>query len=477
MKILWEAPMQSRPKLQQDILADVAIIGGGMAGVLTAYRLQKHGIKPVILEAGRTGDGMSKVTTAKITSQHGLIYDYLIGKFGKKKARQYAQANQAAIDAYQHIIHENNISCHFERRDAYLFSKKDEYQIKSEVTAARDAGLPAVFTKDVELPFKVAGAVRFSDQAQFHPMEFLSTIAPEVTIYEQSPVQEIKGPVVSTEEGSITAKKIIITTHYPILNAPGYYFLRMYQEREYVLALEHAQKLDGMYLSVDEDGHSFRNYDRYLLFGGEAHHTSYNRDGGRYKMLKREARRLYPDCTTAYEWSAQDCMTLDRVPYIGKYSASTDDMYVATGFNKWGMTSSMVSAMILTDLITGTKNEFADVFSPQRMSVTTKRLMEEGSCSVSGLVLKKFKVPVKELCDLENGTGGVIDYYGNKVGVYKDENGEVFAVSTKCPHMGCELEWNPDDLAWECPCHGSRFDYRGNILNTPATKGCRVQLK
>lgn len=477
MKVLWETQMQERPKLEQDILADVAIIGAGMAGVLTAYSLQKRGMKPVVLEAGRTGDGMSKVTTAKITSQHGLIYDYLIGKFGKAKARQYAQANQAAIEAYQHIIRENDISCHFERTDAYLYSKKDEYVIKNEAVAAKDVGLSASFTRDIALPFKVAGAVRFSNQAQFHPMEFLSAVAPNVTIYEQSPVQEVKGHVVFTEHGSVTAKKIVIATHYPILNTPGYYFLRMYQEREYVLALEHAQKLDGTYLSVDEDGHSFRNYNEYLLFGGQSHRTSCNREGGRYKMLKREARRLYPDCTTAYEWSAQDCMTLDRVPYIGNYSARSDDMYVATGFNKWGMSSSMVSAMILTDLITETKNEFADVFSPQRLSVSTKRLADESACSMSGMVLKKLKVPVKELSDLENGTGGIIDYYGNKVGVYKDETGEVFAVSTKCPHMGCELEWNPDDLAWECPCHGSRFDYRGNVLNTPATKGCGVQLK
>jgi Rieske Fe-S protein len=270
---------------------------------------------------------------------------------------------------------------------------------------------------------------------------------------------------------------VVVATHYPFINVPGYYFLRMHQERSYVVAIQNAQQLNGYYVDAQPDGLSFRNYEDLLLLGGADHRTGNNKAGGSYEHLRKIARRWYPNSQEKYHWSTQDCMPQDSIPYIGQYSEKTPNVYVATGFNKWGMSSSMVSAIILSDMIMGNKNEFAEVFSPHRFNIgaSAKEFAKDGFNTAAGLLGRVFKIPSEHLDKIKAGKAGIIEYEDIKAGVYKDKEGKVFVVSTKCPHLGCQLNWNPDELSWDCPCHGSRFDYRGNLLDNPAMEDIKIE--
>ncbi len=476
MESIWTktSDRKKRPALDQQVQADVAVIGGGMAGILTAWQLQQAGVHTVVLEAGPIGGGQTRNTTAKITSQHGMFcYDF-IDKKGLRAARKYVQANQAAVEMYKKIITEQGIDCDFVECDSYVYSQDGE-RLRRETEAARVLGVDASLEKQIEIPVACAGAVCFPGQAQFHPLKFMERLAEGLTIYEDSMVTEVEEHLVKTAGGSVRADKIVFATHYPFVNFPGMHFARIHQERSYVLALENAGTLKGMYIGDGEDTLSFRQYDRYLLLGGEAHRTGEKQAGGCYERLKEEAQKHYPGCNVVAGWSAQDCITTDSVPYIGQYAASRPDWLVATGFQKWGMSSSMVSAMLLKDMICGISNPYAEVFAPARFSMEElSPLMKQTGEAVKGLSKRFFHIPKETIDALEQGHGGVVTTSEGKVGVYKTPEGEIHQVDIVCPHMGCELAWNPDELSWDCPCHGSRFDYEGNLLDGPAQKGiCR----
>ena len=293
--------------------------------------------------------------------------------------------------------------------------------------ALEKLGFHTEFTDRLPLPFSVAGAVRYPNQAQFHPLKFISAISKGLHIYEHTAVRELVGTTAMTARGKITAKKIIVATHFPFLNKHGSYFIKMYQHRSYVIALENASKVNGMYVDEAQTGTSFRDHENLLLIGGGDHRTG--KQGGNWQELRDFAQRQYPNATEQYHWATQDCMTLDSVPYIGAYSARTADLYVATGFNKWGMTSSMVSAMILCDLIQGKENPYMDVFSPSRTILRPQ------------LAVNAFEAVVNLLTP----------------------------TAKRCPHLGCALKWNPCEHTWDCPCHGSRFTEDGKLIDNPAT--------
>ena len=469
---IWSrtARLPQRPRLSGDLTAEAAVIGGGLAGVLIARRLQEAGLRTVVLEASRVGSGQTKNTTAKITSQHGMIYHRLIQQLGKEKARQYADANQSAVEEYRRLVGAEGIDCGFTEAPAWLYSTSGREMLELEYKAAECLGIPAALETDTELPFPVAAALRFDRQARFHPLAFLGVVAEPLEIYEETRVKTVEENRVVTDGGVVTADHIIFACHYPFLNLPGYYFLRMHQERSYVIALEHVPKMEGMYLGVDGDGLSFRPQDSLILLGGGSHRTGENSTGGHYQKLRQAAKKFWPESREVAHWSAQDCMPLDGVPYIGRFAASTPNWYVATGFQKWGMTSSMVSAMLISDLIVTGKSPWEEVFSPQRFTpgAAGKALVRETVQSVKGLSRKFFAPSRADIEELPPGHGGVVECDGEKVGVYKDEEGETYLVSVSCPHMGCQLEWNPDEKSWDCPCHGSRFDYRGNLIDNPA---------
>ncbi|HFF9316496.1 TPA: FAD-dependent oxidoreductase [Clostridium perfringens] len=474
MKSVWSesCKFRKREALNKDIKTDVLVIGAGIAGILTAYMLKQNGRDVVLIDAAEIASGNTKNTTAKITSQHDLIYSKLITEFGEEKARQYAKANELAIKKYKEIIEDKRIECDFEEKPAYVYSLNEVDVLKEEVEAAKKLGIDAEFVQEANLPFKINGAVKFNNQAQFNPLKFLKGISNELVIYENTRALEIKENLVVTSGGNITANNIVVATHYPIMNAPGYYFMKMHQERSYVLALENTSEIDGMYIDLNKEGYSFRTYNNLLLLGGISHRTGENEDGGSYDELRKVAKRLYSKAKEKYYWSAQDCMTIDGIPYIGRYSSETPNIYVATGFNKWGMTSSMVSAMIISDMILEKENDFSEIFSPRRfdLSLSINNIANDLIETAKNFIAQKVYIPSSEIEHIKNGHGGIIEYNGEKVGVYKNKEGKEFFVSTKCTHLGCQLSWNADELTWDCPCHGSRFDYKGRLIGSPATK-------
>jgi len=427
MGSLWSetSELPSFGRLNNEIHTDVLIIGGGMAGILCASMLKQAGVDYVLAEADTICSGITKNTTAKVTSEHGLIYDKLIREFGVERARMYLEANEAALEKYRELCRE--IYCDFETKDAFVYSLSNEFKIEKELEALGKIGFPAEFADRLPLPFPVAGAVKFKNQAQFHPLKFVSDAAQGLNIYEHTAVRELTKHMALTDYGTITADKIIVATHFPFINKHGSYFLKMYQHRSYVLALEGAPDVGGMYVDEAEKGMSFRNYENLLLIGGGDHRTG--KKGGGWRELTDFAGRKYPGAHEAYRWATQDCMTLDGVPYIGQYSKNTPDFYVATGFNKWGMTSSMVSAMLLTDLVTGKENPYASVFSPSR-TILRPQLAVNAFEAVTNLLTISKK---------------------------------------RCPHLGCALKWNSQEHSWDCPCHGSRFTETGKLIDNPAT--------
>lgn len=493
MESIWYQSVEipERGALAGNCRVDAAVVGGGLAGILTAWFLKQAGMNVLVVEGNRVGSGQTGKTTAKITVSHNLIYEKLIKKFGEERARQYADANQDALRQYRRLIKEEHISCDFRNCPSYLYSVQDKEMIERETEAARKLGLPVEYTTQTELPFSVEAALRYENQACFHPLKFIRYFAEKLDIVEHTPVERVVENQVFTSHGTIEAEHIIFATHYPFINVPGYYFMRMHQERSYVAALTGCSKLDGMYLGVDPalpvrtenrdgKGLSFRSYDHYLLLGGYGHRTGENCDGGQYSKLRSLAKSYWQNCEMVSCWSAQDGMTVSGMPYIGRYSSRKSNWYVAAGFQKWGMTSSMASAMILSSMIQGktSMTSGVDVFSPQNLYLfhSMPKLMKEGVSASKHLLHQNLVIPGKMLKDISVGQGGKIWYRGKKLGVYKNEKGKIYFVTTRCPHLGCELSWNPEERSWDCPCHGSRFDYQGNLLDNPAQRGIHIRF-
>ena len=427
MASLWEETWRPPefPRLEGDVDTHVLVVGGGMAGVLCAYFLHRAGVPYVLAEADTIGSGVTKTTTAKITTQHGLIYPQLGRRWGVERARQYLAAQEEALERYRTLC--RDIDCGFEEKDAYVYALDSREKIDRELSALERLGAPKEFAGALPLPFPVAGAVRFPRQAQFHPLRFLAAISNGLHVYERTPVRQLAGTTAVTDRGRITARKIIVATHFPFLNKHGGYFLKLYQHRSYVIALENAPDLGGMYLDQVQGGMSFRNYQGLLLVGGGSHRTG--KQGGNWREPREFAASRWPQAVERYHWAAQDCMSLDGAPYIGPYSKSTQGLYVASGFNKWGMTSSMVAAMVLSDLVQGRENPFAQTFSPSRSMLRPQLALNGLEAAVSLMT----------------------------------------PVTRRCPHMGCALKWNPQERSWDCPCHGSRFTAGGQLIDGPAT--------
>ena len=416
-------------RLEGDKKTDVLIIGGGMCGVLCAYYLELSGVDYMLVEGDKICSGITKNTTAKITSQHGIIYDKLIKDFGKEKAQMYLSANQSALCEYNKLC--KDIDCDFEIKPAYTYSLVNPKKIEDEIKAVNSLGFKADFSNCDELPFKTEGAILFPNQAQFNPLKFIKSISGKLNIYENTFIKEIGNTTAIYDKGKIYAQKIIVTTHFPFINRHGSYFLKLYQHRSYVSAYENAANLNGMYVDEDLKGMSFRNYKNLLLIGGGSHRTG--KKGGAWKEINEFSDKYYPDSELKYEWATQDCMTLDGIAYIGKYSKNTPNLYVATGFNKWGMTTSMVAAKILCKMVCGKTSKYKVIYSPQR-SILKPQLLINGFEATTSLLTPCTK---------------------------------------RCPHLGCSLKWNKSEHTWDCPCHGSRFEKNGKIIDGPATENLK----
>lgn len=540
-------------KLEKDISTDVCIVGAGIFGLTCGYYLTKQGYNIVLLEKEK--DIASKTTghtTAKITSQHNLIYKYLIDSLGESMAKKYLYANQDAIENIYQIINDENIDCDFVRQDSYVYTNNlDELEkIKLENKAVNSLGFKSEFVTSTPLPFNVLGALRFPNQAEFNPIKYAYGLAKCITsngssaidglvnagsvgsvsvgdgIVENSPggaslnfakgtgeiyidtlVQNIEKKndefITSCKDYVVRSKYVILASHYPFIDRFGYYFLKMYQSTSYVIAVDIGDKtFDGMYINSKQPTFSYRfaNFSgscgkRLLLVGGADHKTGSKIDlSNAYSILEYEVRKYYPDCKVLYKWNTEDCITLDKIPYIGEFSHFMTNMYIGTGFNKWGMTSSNVAGNIIVDKILGRENEYENVFKATRLH-PIKNNVELGNMikeTTNSFVINKFKVPDADLDviednsvmsgskkagnfeEIKNDSGHVLKYNGQTIGIYKDNDGKIFAVNPICTHLGCLLSWNNLDKTWDCPCHGSRFDYKGHQLYNPAIRDLDV---
>ena len=491
MKSLWIETTQNEIKLnslEKSEETEVCIIGGGLFGLTTAYYLTQLGKKVIVLEKGDIGEKVSGNTTGKITSQHGLFYDHLIKDYGEEYARKYLEANEQGIKNIKEIIEKEQIECDFSERKAYVYAEKEDevIEIEKEVDAVRKIGKDAKLVTNTGLPFEVKSAIEFEGQAQFHPRKYMlglaKSILKENKIYNFTTVTDVKKEgdkfIVYTDKGDIISKYVVLATHYPIVNAPGFYFTKMYQSTSYIIAIETNSKLpQGIYISAKEPVYSFRtaqyNGKEILLIGGSEHRTGEPiPDNSKYEDLEKKAKEMYPDCKVLFRWNTRDCISLDKIPYIGEFSNLMKNMYVGTGFKKWGLAFSNIAANIVSDKIMEEQNKYEAIFDSTRFNAfknrwEVKNMVKE---SVESIALNKFKIESHSIDEIENDNGGIIKINGANVGIYKDKDGKIYAINPVCSHLGCLLSWNNLDKTWDCPCHGSRFDYTGRNLYEPAIK-------
>lgn len=479
------------PVLENDVEVDTVIIGGGITGLTAAYLLKKRGLPTVLIDANRIVKGTTAHTTAKITSQHALKYYKMINAVGEEKAAQYAAANQAAIDMIVKIADENNIECDLKRVPAYVFTQDESYiqKLEDETESALKLGLPAEYTQTLDLPFGIHGAMKFTNQAYFHPRKYLLQLASliegdDCRIFENTravDIQEGDTHTVVTDNGSkIRAKHVIQATHYPFYDKPGLYFSRLYPKRTYLMGIQiNGSFPEGMYINAEDPSRTLRSHSggdtNIALVGGDSHKTGHGENlYNHYEIIRDFAKSLFDINSIPYRWSAQDYTTPDEIPYAGHLTSNRNRIYVATGFDKWGITNGTASAMLIADLIVSGKSLWEEVFSPSRFTpaASAKNFIVENADVAVKLVSGKLHIP-DENAPVERGKAVITEVDGYKVGVYRDNEGKLHYVSTTCTHLGCELKWNSAELSWDCPCHGSRFTYDGDIIEGPATESIK----
>jgi len=490
MKSIWLEGKERKcgGVLETSTKADVCVIGAGIFGLSTAYYLCKSGVSVVVIDQDGIACKATGHTTAKVTSQHGLIYHYLLSTYGLHVAKQYFTANESAIGEIERIARENHIDCDFMRKShtMYTASISERKKIEEEIQALSQITKQAEEVTEAELPFPIELGVRMNNQAQFHPVKYANglaeaILASEGAIYLDTHCNHLEkekdGWHIGTNRGEILADKVVVATHYPFIRFPGWYFLKMYQSTSYAIGIDAKQPIPSqLYLQVENPHNSFRpavdNTGReILILGGQDHKTGKAATRQMtYSKLEQTARKYYPNCEIVYWWSTRDCITLDKMPYIGRFSHVYPELYVGTGFNKWGMTSSNVAARIVSDEILGKENPYTELFTATRMKPITNRgevknMLVDSARTIVGRRIEKTELT---LADIVKGKGGIISYKGEKVGVYRTEEGKLYAVKPVCTHLGCLLNWNEADKTWDCPCHGSRFSYDGKNLYDPA---------
>ena len=481
------APDQpEHPTLAGDVLADVAVIGGGIVGITTALLLEEGGARVALVEANRLARGVSAYTTAKVTSQHGAIYSHLRPNHGAEAARTYAEANEAGLAWIAERVERHGIECDLRRRSAfaYVSSSRKRAEIEREVEAAREAGLPADLVDDTPLPYAVGAAVRFRDQAELHPRKYLLGLAEQLRceVFEGSRALELdhgEECVVTTEGGRVIADQVVLATHYPFLDR-ALAFPRVHPQRSYAICARIAgPPPEGMFISSDKPTRSIRavpvDGEELLLVGGEGHKVGAGGDTEkRYEQLEDFAREHFEVVSVEHRFSTQDGVTVDGLPYVGKLNPLSGRAFMATGFAKWGITNGTAAAMILSDLVLGRENPWASTFDPNRLTLRASawKLVTENAQVAAHFVGDRVTNPgIGSLDDLEPGEGGIVRVDGQRVAAYRDDDGSVVAVSPTCTHLFCQLNWNGAERSWDCPCHGSRFAPDGVVLQGPAVHG------
>jgi glycine/D-amino acid oxidase-like deaminating enzyme/nitrite reductase/ring-hydroxylating ferredoxin subunit len=485
----------SYPALQEEVQVDVAILGAGITGLSAALTLLRAGASVAVIEAGRIASGVTGYTTAKLTSLHGLTYASILDQHGEENARRYGEAAESAISTVAGIVEEAGIECNFERRPAYTYTadEKRVSDIEKEVEVAQSLGLPASFVTETELPFEVKAAIRFDNQAMFHPRKYCLGIAGLIAeeggrIFELTRALDIEpgSPgTVETDRGTVRADHVIQATQLPFHDPAGL-FARNAPMRSYALAIKsESPPPEGMYLGIDTPGRSIRSHREgdlaYLLVGGEGHKVGQDPDTARrYQALESWASDTFGLGTPEFRWSAQDYTPADGVPYIGKLAPGADTMWVATGFKKWGMTTGVAAGTMLTDLILNRDSPWAEAFDSTRIKLgaSAKKLVQENTDVFKRFVSDHLDHSVPELQNLGIGQGDIVQAGDKKIAAYRDERDVLHAVSRSCTHLACEVSFNTAERTWDCPCHGSRFDIDGRVIQGPAVEDLkRVELE
>lgn len=473
-------PFPNRPPLSGDLRVDVAVVGGGIVGILTAARLQEAGLRVALLESRTFASGVTGYTTAKLTAVHTTIYSTLDKHFGEDKARLYAEANARAIDWAE----QQESECDFARLPLTLYvDQPAEREILTrERDAATRAGLACELLDHADVPFPTVGALRFPHQAQFHIRKFLRPFVDRLEhAFESTRVLEIEEGEpceVHTDRGTVRADHVVLATMFPIFD-PGLYWARLHVYRDYAMAV----RLDGplpkeMFVGAGETSTTYRTHrddQGELLVVSGLHHKEGEHSDLRhyYAQLEREVRAHFPVREVAYRWSAQDYKTLDGIPYIGRISPNAQRVYVATGFDGWGMSTGIVSSELISDLILGRESPYEELYDPNRFKPTASmgQLASNVANATQHLVLERLSQGAKlKAGTLEPGEGAILETEEGKAGVFRDESGRLHALSPYCTHMGCQLSWNSAEHSWDCGCHGSRFSITGQVLQGPAVK-------
>lgn len=438
------------PKLRGRQQAEAVVVGGGLCGVTTAYLLALGGMNVMLLEADRLGHGASGHTMAKVTVQHGLIYGRLKKQWGREVAKAYAVSQAGALSAMAELVEDKHISCGWTWQDASLcaLTHEEELLLEIEEEAAQEAGLAASLKTEGECPIPARKLLTVQAQAMFDPYAYLCALSDAITImggriHEDSRVLAISTQNVSTETGSVHAPFVVIATHFPIINFPGWYFLRARQQRSHIVALGGVPSFSGMYLHIDEGGFSLRRQGGLTLLGAFDYTCGKHTDTNYDELLRRKAGGFFSDARPIAAWHSQDLISADGLPFIGPYSLRTPNHFVAAGFSKWGMTNSMAAAQAISARILGEALPEAAIFDPAR---TIKRSMFP--------VLKTFaSTAASYLSGLPRKS------------------------APRCPHMGCKLKYVDASASWDCPCHGSRFDSIGRIKNGPSVRPALIRNK
>lgn len=474
-------------KLEHDIETEVVIVGGGITGVTSAYLLAKEGIDVVLVDADKIAMGSSGRNTGKVTVQHDDFYWQIEKKYGLEAAKLYYDANNEGLNFIESSIKENNINCNFERLPSYIFTEKDSFvdDIKKEYDVCKKIGIDCYYHSNLDLPLDIKAAISFNNQAQFNPKQYIDGLAKAAgklgtKIYENTTIVDLmlnKGFECKCRDGHIIkSKKVIIASHAPWYDGLNLFFAKEVSERSYLLAGDLNIDLPkGMFINLEQPSRTFRCYEgegkRLLIIGGGDHKVG---QGGKeseiYNTLKNYANKVFEVDNFRYQWSAQDCMSFDNLPFIGRISSEEDDIYVATGYSKWGITNGVSAAIIIKDLITKGSSRYEEVFNPSRKGgFFTKDFIKENVNVAINMVSGKLKLGSDNM-PKEKGEGKIVNIEGKRYGAYRNFDNELYIVDITCTHLGCELTFNGAEKTWDCPCHGSRFDYEGNVVEGPALK-------
>lgn len=476
MKSIWELSLKNsdhsdkeHKSLSRDIDRDIVVIGGGLAGILTAYNLTKSGLKVTLIEADRLYSGVTSKTTAHISSQQGYLYYDLTKKKSLEWASLYYESQQQGIYNYKNLIERENIDCDFQMVKDYLYTTKNLEKLRKLYEILNKINAKVKFYENKEVfGVKVPGIIETQNQAIFNPLKFLSQLKKDFEIFEKTRILDIdmKHKILYTKDHKIHANKIIIATNYPIVKIKGAYFIKLYKSHSYCAVTEKVKEINGTYQSDEDNGLTFRNYNNQIIIGGLDHRTGRINSNTKKQRMEEIAGKYFNTKIINF-WDANDVVTYDGLPIVGKFSKKYKDVYIITGFNKRGMANSIVSSILITDLIIGKENKFKNIFSPQRFNFCLKGFLSNLGSSLNNLIIKPLTPVFKSYKNLRVGNGEIMNYKGSKKAVYLDEFNKIHICSPYCKHLGCQLKFNKNTKTWDCPCHGSRYDIDGNIITAP----------